>query len=164
MFVHPDTGEVMDRPFVRSPYNYNRNAASDAAGLSCPEPTRTQQQFAEECDINTIVRKFGITGELPSDVRVPQSGDFVAVQDYQSCMNVIRAAEEAFMEMPAEVRSEFDNDPGKFIAFVENPENLERARKLGIAKPAPVVAPEPEPMRVVMVDPPEPKGEKKKPG
>ena len=42
-------------PFVRSPFNYDAMAVSNETGLSCPEDTLTQQNFAEECDINRIV-------------------------------------------------------------------------------------------------------------
>lgn len=142
-------------PFVRSPYNYDRDAASLAAGLECPEATLTQQQFAEQSDINTIVRNFGLTGELPENLRVPQSGDFTGVVDYHTAMNMVRAAEEAFMELPADVRARFHNDPQELQDFVENADNLEEARKLGIAVPAPVVT-APEPVLVKMA-PEEPK-------
>ena len=41
-------------PFLRTPYNYDTVAASNESGLGCEDPTLTQQQFAEESDINTI--------------------------------------------------------------------------------------------------------------
>lgn len=121
--------------FVRSPYNYDMNAASDASGLFCPEPTLTQQQFREDSDINTIVERFGLTGQLPSDVKVPMEGDFADVVDFQSALNIVRASEEAFMEMPASVRERFDNNPGKLLAFVHDPANRAEAEKLGIVVP-----------------------------
>ena len=45
-----------------------------------------------------------MTGQLPENVRVPQYVDFEEAFDFHSSMNVIRAAEEAFNAMPAEVR------------------------------------------------------------
>lgn len=128
------TGEVIG-PFIRTAYNYDMNAASDAAALHCLDESRAQQQFRDECDINTIVRQFGLTGEVPSDVKVPLEGDFADVVDFQSAMNVVRRAEESFMEMPAEVRAEFGNDPGRFVAFVNDPDNRVRAEKLGVVVP-----------------------------
>lgn len=147
--VDPETGEIVP-PFVRSSYNYDPDAASTASGLRCDDPSRTDQSFAEEVDINTIVRRFGLTGQLPENVSVPQSGDFTAVTDFQSALNVVRAAEESFMEMPADVRSEFANDPGRFLEFVNNPANRERAEQLGIVnkREAPKI-PEPVAVRVV---------------
>ena len=48
-------------------------------------------------------------------------------------MNVIRAAEEAFNAMPAEVRDRFGNDPGRFLEFANDVSNYEEALKMGLA-------------------------------
>lgn len=138
--------------FLRTEFNYDMHAASVASGLVTPEPTRAQQQFIEECDINTIVRRFGLTGQLPENLRVPVEGDFTGVTDFQSAMNLIRQAEAAFMELPADVRTRFRNDPHELVAFVSDPANLEEARKLGIANPAPTPY---APLEVRVVNPPE---------
>lgn len=91
-----------------------------------------QQQFRDECDINTIVTRFGITGELPNGVNMPVSGDFTGVVDFQSAMNLIRQSQEAFYELPADIRERFANDPARVIAFLDNPNNRDEAVKLGI--------------------------------
>lgn len=127
-------------PFLRTAYNYDMNMAGDESGIDClfdrhtgeQTPSKTQQHFAEECDINTIVRRFGLTGQLPTAVRMPTYGDFQNVPTYQEAMNAIRAADEAFMEMPAEVRARFNNDPASFVDFCSDPANKEEARKLGL--------------------------------
>lgn len=148
--VNPVTGEIVPGPFLRTAHNYDMNEASDESGLRCEDPSRTDQSFSEEVDINTIVRRFGLTGELPENLTVPQSGDFTGVSDYQSALNVVIAAQDAFMQMPAEVRAEFGNDPGRFVSFVENEKNRERAIELGIAvKKEEPKAPEPMLVRVV---------------
>lgn len=157
--IDPETGEIKEYkgyidlpfnagPFMRTPYNYDRNEASDQSGLACPEPTKTQQQFAEEVDINTIVERFGLTGELPQNLRVPLTDEFVETMDYQTSLNKIIEADEAFMRMPAAIRADFQNDSAKFVDFVSNPANVEQCRKWGLAMPA--SAPE-EPMRVRVV-------------
>ena len=58
----------VNSPFLRSGFNYNGDAVSLETALVCPEATLTKQSFADECDINTIVRKFLKTGILPQDV------------------------------------------------------------------------------------------------
>ncbi len=155
--VDKDTGEIK-APLVRTRYNYDSDLVSLNSAVRFTKPTRTKQQFKEEVDINTIVRNFGLTGELPKNVRVPQSGDFTGVSDFQSAMNIVRQAEEAFMQLPAETRARFNNDPQLLQQFVEDRNNLEEARKLGLAVPAPVEAPPPAPMavRIVENDPPAP--------
>lgn len=142
------TGEYVG-PFVRTPYNYDMEAASLESGLACPEPTLAQQQFKEECDINTIVKNFGLTGQLPENVRMPVSGDFTdAVTDYQSALNMVIEADAAFMKLPADVRAEFQNDPQKLLLFLEDDKNRERAVKLGLLVP-PSVPAEPIAVRVI---------------
>lgn len=146
----------MTVPFVRSPYNYDRNAAGDETGIDClfdretgeSTPSMTQQQFAEEVDINTIVRRFGLTGKLPEGIRVPTFGDFEDIPSYHEAMNAIRRSDEAFNAMPAEVRYRFNNDPGRFVEFVSDENNRGEAIRLGLVVPparveaaVPVVAP-----------------------
>lgn len=119
-------------PFIRTPYNYDRSSASDDSGLICPELSLAQQQFGEESDINTIVKRFNLTGQLPVGMAVPQYGDFESVVDYHSALNLVIEADRAFMALPAHVRSRFNNDAGLFVDFVSNPENKGEAEKLGL--------------------------------
>lgn len=135
--INDETGEVIITPFLRTPYNFDPDQNSIETGTSCPEETLAQQQFRDECDINTILDRFGVTGMVPTNVRQPLAVDFIEATDYQSALNALMEAEESFMEMPAKIRAEFDNDPGKFIDFFEREENRERAIELGlIQKPA----------------------------
>lgn len=118
--------------------NYDVDAASVEAGVSCPEKEgMTQQSFREECDINEIVRRFGLTGELPENLRMPVSGDFTAVTDFQSAMNVVRTAQEEFLRVPAEIRARFANDPQRLLEFLGNDANRDEAIKLGLVNPPP---------------------------
>lgn len=130
---------------VRAPFNYDSDAVSHAGGLECKDPSLTVQADAEEADINTIVRRFGLTGELPQNVRMPLSGDFSNAGDYQQSMNALIAAQNAFMQFPADVRRRFGDDPANLIAFAEDPSNYDEAVKLGLAipKPASTVVSEP---------------------
>lgn len=120
--------------FIRSPYNYDRDAVSDETGLSCPEPTLAQQQFREEADINTILERFGRTGEVIAPARLPQYGDFVDVTDYHSAMNAIIQAQDSFDSLPAKLRARFDNDPGKFVEFCLDDNNRQEAIALGLVQ------------------------------
>ena len=124
---------------------------SNETALDTGEDAVTQQCFKDECDINILLKKFAVTGQLPENVRVPQFADFEEAFDFQSSMNVIRAAEEAFNAMPAEVRDRFQNDPGRFLEFANDASNYDEALKMGLAIKRPekaVVGPEnglPEP-------------------
>lgn len=134
--------------FLRSANNYDMDAASNETALHCKDESLTVQSAAEECDINTIVRRFGITGELPSNVAMPVSGDFTGVVDFHGAMNLVRQAQEEFLRVPAEVRARFLNDPGRFIEFFDDPANADEAKKLGLLR-EPVAPPAPLAVRVV---------------
>ena len=62
------------------------------AALDCGDESVTQQCFKDECDINILLAKFAVTGQLPENVRVPQYVDFEEAFDFQSSMNVIPRA------------------------------------------------------------------------
>lgn len=126
--------------FFRNGFNYDADQASLETGLECKDPSMAQQQFAEEADINTIVNRFGLTGELPTSVRMPTYADFDEAIDYHSAMNVIAAARESFMSMPAQVRARFGNDAGAFVAFCSDESNRAEAEKLGLVVPAAAAA------------------------
>lgn len=112
---------------------------SDATGLDCSvEPSLTKQAFAEECDINTIVRRFGITGQLPENVRMPTYGDYTGVVDFKTAMDAMALARESFEAMPAHVRERFDNDTQKFVEFCSDEKNRDEAISLGLVPAKPV--------------------------
>lgn len=127
----------MPKHFVRTPFNYDRNAVSKTTGLHCKDPSLTQQQFIEECDINTIVERFHLTGEVPQLTELPSFGNFTGIFDFQSAQNAIRQANEQFMELPAKLRARFHNDPQEFLEFCSDADNRPEAVKLGLVAPPP---------------------------
>jgi phage internal scaffolding protein len=118
--------------FIRTQFNYDHNAASNASGLVCEEPTRAQQHHRDECDINVILERFGKTGQMPVNAISGTYGDFSGVHDYHTAMNALIAAEHEFAALPAQLRNKFDNDPSNLIQFLENPDNRAEAEKLGL--------------------------------
>jgi len=135
----------MKAPFLKTPYNYDTDAASNESGLVCLEPSRTQQHFKDECDINYVLKNFGIDALAVSPLQ-PRYGDFTDVVDYHSALNAVIAAEDQFMALPANIRKRFDNDPSKLIDFMENPANREEAESLGLVNKS-------EPVPVGLLDP-----------
>lgn len=122
----------MKKIFLRTAYNYDTDAASNESGLACEEPSLAQQHFKEECDINTILQKFNITGLLPETPLSPRYGDFTGIVDYHSALNAVIAAEDGFMTLPADLRARFLNDPENLINFLNDSSNKEEAIKLGL--------------------------------
>lgn len=107
----------------------------------------TRQEFAEDADINNIMRKY--SSGFPSSFsgsRPPLFGDFSNVPDYQTALNKVIDAQERFSELPSQLRRRFDNDPGKLLEFLSSDANRDEAVKLGLINPPmnPPVASEPE--------------------
>lgn len=123
-------------PFVRNPYNYDPDKVSNDTGLYCIEPSMAQQHMKDECDINTIVSRFGVTGQLPdAPVRAPTYGDFTGIVDYRTALDAIIAADVSFMALPAAIRERFDNDPALLVDFCSDPANRSEAIDLGLVPP-----------------------------
>jgi len=99
---------------VKNPMDYDADQNSLDTSLICDEPTLAQQHYRDECDINTILERFNVTGELPIGSVQPQYGDFSGVTDYQSALNAVMAAQDSFLALPAAIRAKFDNDPALF--------------------------------------------------
>lgn len=122
-------------PFLRTPYNYDMNAASNESGVACEEPSLAQQHYRDECDINNILRQFNITGMLPESALSPKYGDFTGISDYKTALDRVIAADEEFMSLPAQLRARFNNDANELIEFLENEENRVEAENLGLLEP-----------------------------
>ena len=118
--------------FIRSPYNYDRDEASLASGLVCTSESLADQSAKDECDINEIVRRFGVGYQMPEGLRMPQYGDFSNISSYHEACNAIAQAGESFDLLPAAVRDRFNNDPGKFVDFVLDDKNRDAAIELGL--------------------------------
>lgn len=122
------------------------------------KPSRTKQQFKAECDINTIIARFLKTGTNDFVNKYePRYGDVTGIE-YQSAMQTVAAAKSLFNAMPAHLRARFENEPAKFLAFVQDEKNREEARELGLLKPkaAPVEAPATPPAPTAAPAPTEP--------
>lgn len=96
----------------------------------------TRQEFAEECDINTIMARYEAGGAVSHVNRQsPVYLDCTLYPGLQAHMDAFREASLAFAALPARVRREFDNDPESFVMYACNPENIERMREWGLAEP-----------------------------
>ena len=129
--------------FIRTQFNYDHNAASNASGLVCEEPTRAQQHHREECDINVILERFGKTGQMPVNAISGTYGDFSGVHDYHTALNALIASESEFAALPAQIRNRFQNDPSNLIEFLDDPRNKAEAESLGLLNISPTANPEP---------------------
>lgn len=104
---------------------------------------RTEQSHRAECDIKNIVRRYrkeGTPFTLPDESRYTGE-NYVAPPDYAEAMRRVAAAHSMFAEQPSHIRDRFQNDPQRYLEFLDNPANAEEAVALGIAKFRPIAPP-----------------------
>lgn len=108
-------------------------------GFVSVSPSLTQQQFAEESDINYIVRRFNADGVYPSmnpvdESRRPMFGDFTNIPESpQEAYDFMIQAKNNFDLLPLDVRRRFNFDPGAFLDFASNPNNMDELVAMGLA-------------------------------
>lgn len=97
-------------------------------------PSITEKHQAEDQDIHTILKRFGVTGgpHLTLDPREPFYGDFSEAGDLQRQFERVTEAFEAFHELPAELRARFENDPVMLLEFMEDPANIAEGVQIGL--------------------------------
>lgn len=101
-----------------------------------------KQEFKDECDINNLMKRYERTGVLEHVNRMQGSyGDFTDVVDFATAFDVVRRAEIMFLTLPARIREDFGNDPGRFLQFATDPANASKMVEYGLAKPVEDPAP-----------------------
>jgi len=101
-----------------------------------PTEKRTSEEFRDAADINTVLGRWRGQG-IPAPVSglQPVYGDFTDVGDYLTAVNRVKAAEDAFMQLPARLRQRVGNDPGRFLEYALDPVNRDELVNLGLAEP-----------------------------
>lgn len=106
--------------------------------------SRTKQADLKAADINNIVRRWLKSGIPPQSNMVARYGDFSNSGDYLSCLLKVQESQDSFMRLPARVRKACDNDPGKFLDMVFDPEKKAQLVELGLVEGQTPVEPAPE--------------------
>lgn len=111
-----------------------KNIYSKSERVLSPEGKEpAQQQFKDDCDINSIMRRFQKTGAFDHvAAHQPQYGE-VSPLSYHESMNIISQAQSMFADLPSSLRRRFNGDPSELLEFVQNPENAVEAQELGLA-------------------------------
>ena len=109
-----------------------RNSRSEALlqPFHFQKDSKVQEQFAYDCDINNIVA--GMTSPMP--IRQPVSDEVrkFSPDMYEQALLIKAKAENAFMELPSEVRTFFENNPKNMLEFISKPENKAKCVELGL--------------------------------
>lgn len=100
-----------------------------------PNEGRTKQSHKDECDVNRIMARYMQTRVIDFvNKHQAQYGD-VTAESYQDAMDKVARAKTMFHELPSKTRNRFQNDPAKFLDFVQNPANADEAVELGLMRP-----------------------------
>lgn len=126
------------------------SAALDFKG--CPRLVAVE--FKDECDINTLLKRYKATGsfysieQLTKAKRRPIFDDFSGIPDYQESLNKMNEALALFGDLPLNIRQRFHDSPVELLAFLQDENNRAEAESLGIiektvktSEPPPVTPP-----------------------
>jgi len=95
----------------------------------------TKQADKDSADINIIVRTYGTSNQFGNvNPNSPLYQDNTQVVDLIEATNLVNAAREEFMNLPAEVRALANNDPIQFLEMVHQ----EDTRKALIERGLPI--------------------------
>lgn len=95
----------------------------------------TEQSHTKHCDIRNILSRFMRDGVIEHvNEREPQYTDVSVCPDYHGALEIVRATEEMFSSLPAELRDRFANDAGMYLAWINDPANAEEAVELGLLR------------------------------
>lgn len=113
--------------------------------VDASKPVLTKQAELDEADINKIVKRFMRGKEIPP-IPADMSYGFDPGITFHDAMNAIQEGNEFFEQnIPAEIRSRFENDMGRFLQFVDDPANAEEMVEMGLFKAPAEPEPAPEP-------------------
>lgn len=106
--------------------------------LICEDPSLTQQEFTDECDINNVILRFSSTGQLPprQNARVAEYLDVSDVTDLHAALEAARAGNEFFDSLPAQVREAVGNDPMRLLDALDEASRLRASTEADVSKPA----------------------------
>lgn len=98
-------------------------------GLKLDTKNKVQQNFKDECKVGNIVARYIRTGVPPTLGKQPMYLDLSQVGDFNEMLNHVTRVQQEFMKLPAKTRSEFKNQPGEMLNFLNALEDAESAKK-----------------------------------
>jgi len=102
-------------------------------GLSFDRTTSmTVQADARNLDINKMVQKIRNGQAVPMYGGQLFYGDVSNFKGLADAYEKISEVEELFGQFDPKLRELFDNDPVKFVDFMDNPDNLKKAEEIGL--------------------------------
>jgi phage internal scaffolding protein len=102
----------------------------------------TKQSHKSECDINNILSQFKKTGIITHiSNSKPNYSDLPDNIDYQTSLNLLIQADDAFSQLPSVVRRYFNNSPAELLQALSDPDQHDKLVEYGILNPKPTPQP-----------------------
>lgn len=107
----------------------NRYSDSKDITKNFKNPSLTDQQFKQECDIGFIVEQYAKLGKTFDQSNLSYV-DCTSVQDYQEAMFTVANAKSNFESLPAKDRDRFKTVEN-YLEFISNAANLKESFEKG---------------------------------
>lgn len=92
----------------------------------------TKTEFQEEVDINNIVAKYQRDGALTHFQFNAEDYGIATGLSFHEAATLVADARSLFADLPSSLRARFNNDPGQFLDFVQDPSNAQEMVELGL--------------------------------
>lgn len=107
-------------------------------GFSSEMESKVQNQFADACQTDNIIRKYNTMGVNPFiSAGNKEYLDTTQIPEFFVAQNAQVKVKEFFEGLPADIRLEFNNDPMEFAEVVSDPQNVDYLREIGVLEPLP---------------------------
>ena len=100
----------------------------------------THQDQKLSCDLSTIVQQWNpsVAEQTQTLAQIAQSmkfDDVSSATDFHGALDAFLHIDETFASFPSSVREQFNNDPGEFFNFYDDPANRTELIKMGLIEP-----------------------------
>lgn len=120
------------------PKFFTKYTSPKVPGFSSDQPSKVQEQFADACQTDTIIRKYNMMGVNPFiSAGDSQYLDTTQIPEFFVAQNAQAKVKQYFEGLPSNIRLEFNNDPLHFAEFVSDPQNADYLREIGVLAPLP---------------------------
>lgn len=109
------------------------------------EPSKTDQSFKDDCDVNIVLQRFMKTGDESIFRKGGSYSDVSEVPDLLEAHLNLQRAKLAFDQLPAQLRKKLENNPLMLEQYLADPANHEEAIELGLLRARPEDSPASKP-------------------
>jgi phage internal scaffolding protein len=93
-----------------------------------------EQSQAALTDVHRLLEPAIKNGLLRHAIKYEGEMDDIPAADYTDAMNKVAQANSMFEQLPGKIRERFEQNPAKFLEFVQNPANAKELGEMGLLK------------------------------